>query len=133
MAGVSGFEEIKAWQKTREMTRMIYQVSKQGDFYKDFGLRDQIRRATSSVMSNIAEGYERDGNREFVQFLSQAKGSCGEIRSQLYMALDQNYLTPAEFEVLKGMATEVSRMISWLMAYLQRSEQRGRKYQAYTK
>lgn len=133
MAGVSGFEEIKAWQKTREMTRMIYQVSKRGDFYKDFGLRDQIRRATSSVMSNIAEGYERDGNREFVQFLSQAKGSCGEIRSQLYMALDQNYLTPAEFEVLKGMASEVSRMISGLMAYLQRSEQRGRKYQTYTK
>ena len=112
---------------------MIYQVSKRGDFYKDFGLRDQIRRATSSVMSNIAEGYERDGNREFVQFLSQAKGSCGEIRSQLYMALDQNYLTPAEFEVLKGMASEVSRMISGLMAYLQRSEQRGRKYQTYTK
>lgn len=80
-------------------------------------------------MSNIAEGYERDGNREFIQFLSQAKGSCGEVRSQLYVAMDQEYITDEEFKSFRDMAVETSKMVSGLMSYLRQSEKRGRKYQ----
>ncbi len=87
MSSFKSFEEIESWQKARELTRKVYAVSNQGAFTKDFGLRDQIRRASVSIMSNIAEGFERDGNREFLQFLAVAKGSSGEVRAQLYVAL----------------------------------------------
>jgi four helix bundle protein len=87
------FEEINAWQKARELTRRVYQISGEGQSARDFGLRDQMRRACISIMSNIAEGYERSGTKEFVQFLSVAKGSVGEVRSQLYVALDQKYIS----------------------------------------
>ena len=89
MATIEQFEDITAWQKARALTSAIYTDSRTGSLAKDFALRDQLRRATVSIMSNIAEGFERDGNREFVQFLATAKGSCGEVRSQLYTALDQ--------------------------------------------
>jgi len=129
MATIGKFEDITAWQKAREMTRMIYKFSRRGEFAKDFSLKDQIRRSSSSVMSNIAEGYERDGNKEFVQFLSQAKGSCGEVRSQLYVAIDQEYISNDEFKIIGDMAVEISKMISGLMTYLRQSEKRGREYQ----
>jgi four helix bundle protein len=129
MATIGKFEDITAWQKAREMTRMIYKCSRRGEFARDFSLKDQIRRSSSSVMSNIAEGYERDGNREFIQFLSQAKGSCGEVRSQLYVAMDQEYITDEEFKSFRDMAVETSKMLSGLMSYLRQSEKRGRKYQ----
>ncbi len=87
MSTLKSFEEIESWQKARELTRKVYTVSNQGAFTKDFGLRDQIRRASVSIMSNIAEGFERDGNREFLQFLTVAKGSSGEVRAQLYLLL----------------------------------------------
>ena len=129
MATIGGFEDIAAWQKAREMTRMLYKCSRRGEFARDFSLKDQMRRSSSSVMSNIAEGYERDGNKEFIQFLSQAKGSCGEVRSQLYVAMDQEYITDEEFKIFRDMAVETSKMLSGLMSYLRQSEKRGRKYQ----
>lgn len=125
MAGVRRFEELEAWQKARELTYAVDGCSKLGPWTKDFGLRDQIRRAAVSVMSNIAEGFERGGDREFVQFLAIAKGSCGEVRAQLYVALDQGYLTEARFTSLLELAIEVSRLIAGLMRYLQRSEFKG--------
>jgi four helix bundle protein len=88
MATLRQFEDIEAWQKARELTRAVYDCSKVGLFSRDFGLRDQMRRASVSVMSNIAEGFERGGKGEFVQFLAMAKGSAGEVEAQLYVALD---------------------------------------------
>ena len=128
MATIQKFEDIQAWQQARELTRRMYDCTRLGDFAKDFGLRDQVQRAAVSVMANIAEGFERDGRREFIQFLSQAKGSCGEVRSHLYVALDQRYLTPDEFQGLTELALATSRMLSGLMTYLRQSEKRGRKF-----
>jgi four helix bundle protein len=128
MATFQSFEEIEAWQKARGLTRGIYAVSKKGAFSKDFGLRDQIRRASVSIMSNIAEGFERGGTREFIQFLSMAKGSSGEVRSQLYVAVDQGYIDKEIFEQLYALASEASRMIAGLMKYLRKSNVKGVKY-----
>jgi four helix bundle protein len=87
MAKIENFEDIESWKIARELTRQIYKISSTGDFSCDFPLRDQIRRSTISIMSNTAEGFERGGDKEFLQFLSIAKGSCGEARSQLFIAL----------------------------------------------
>ena len=122
------FEDIEAWQKARNLTREIYVVSNLGSFSKDYGLRDQIRRAGVSIMSNIAEGFERGGTREFVQFLSMAKGSSGEVRSQLYVSVDQGYIDKDTFEQLFKLATETSRMIAGLMNYIRKSKLKGSKY-----
>jgi four helix bundle protein len=124
---IKRFEEIEAWQKTRQLTANIYRSTSTGLFAKDFGLRDQIRRAAVSSMSNIAEGFKRDGNKEFIQFLSVAKGSTGEVRSQLYVALDAGFLDQAQFTELFGSAEEASRLIAGFMSYLRESEMRGRK------
>jgi len=88
MAKITRFGEIESWKKSRELTKSIYRISLRERFFRDFGLRDQIRRAAVSILSNIAEGFERDGDKEFIQFLSLAKASCGELRAQLYVALD---------------------------------------------
>ena len=130
MATFQRFDEIEAWQKARELTREVYTISSRGLFSKDFGLRDQIRRASISIMANIAEGFERDGTQEFVQFLAVAKGSAAEVVSHLYVAMDQGYITPAQFERLAALATEVGRMIAALMNYLRRSGTKGLKYKA---
>ncbi len=128
MPTFQNFEEIEAWQKARELTREVYTVSDEGRFARDFGLRDQMRRACVSILSNIAEGFERSGTGEFVQFLSAAKGSAGEVRAQLYVALDRNYIDADKFKELSTLATQVSRMISGLMTYLKQSGIRGTKY-----
>ncbi len=128
MATFKAFEQIDAWQKSRELTKEIYRITRQGSFARDFGLRDQIRRASVSIMSNIAEGFERSGTGEFTQFLSTAKGSAGEVRSQLYVALDQEYLPRNAFDALSKSAAEISRMISGLMKYLRQSGIRGTKF-----
>jgi four helix bundle protein len=122
------FTEIEAWQKARELTYKIYTVSKHGAFAKDFGLRGQIQGASVSVMSNIAEGFDRNGTAEFVQFLAIAKGSVAEVASQLYVAKDQNYVTAAEFDQLIALATETGRKIGALMNYLRRSGIKGVKF-----
>jgi four helix bundle protein len=98
--GIRKFEDIEAWRVARCLTKEIYTITSRGEFSKDFGLREQIRRASVSIMSNIAEGFERDGNKEFKQFLSTAKGSAGEVKSQLYIALDVGFISDEEFNVL---------------------------------
>jgi four helix bundle protein len=124
------FEEIQAWQRARELTREVYEVTRQGAFAKGYGLRDQIRKSAVSVMSNIAEGFERGGRREFLQFLAVAKGSAGELTSQLYVAMDQSYLTRESFEQLHKDADDAGRLIGGLMNYLQRTRIQGLKYKA---
>ncbi len=119
---VKNFEDLNVWKQARQLTQEIYRLTKTEKFLKDFGLRDQIRRASISVMSNIAEGFERGGNQEFVQFLYVAKASCGEVRSQLYVALDQEYATANEGEKLLQLFGRLSSMISNLITYLRESD-----------
>jgi len=128
MATFQKFEDIEAWQRARELTREIYTASNENPFSKDFGLRDQVRKTSVSIMSNIAEGFERDGTKEFIQFLSVAKGSSGELRSQLYVALDQGYLEEERFDRLLGIVLETNRMIGGLINYLRKSKMKGPKY-----
>ena len=129
MNPIEKFEDLLSWQKARALTQRVYHVTKQDLFVKDFALKDQIRRASISTMSNIAEGFERGGDKEFHQFLSLAKGSCGEVRSQLYVALDQGYINEMTFEDVRKNALETSRLISGMMTYLVNSELRGKKFQ----
>ena len=128
MARVNRFEDLEAWKIAREITRTVYGVSRNERFARDFGLRDQICRSSVSIMSNIAEGFERDGDKEFANFLSIAKGSAGETRSLLYVALDQNYISESEFNSILGRLIENSRVISGLSNYLRQSELKGLKF-----
>lgn len=128
MATIERFEEIEAWKRARQLTRKIYACTRTGGFSKDFGLKDQIRRAIVSSMSNIAEGFERSGNQEFIHYLATAKGSSGEVRSQLYVALDEQYISEALFHELYDDAQTVSRMIAGFMEYLRRTPMRGSKF-----
>ncbi len=128
MATFKKFEEIESWKMARELTKQVYKVSNRAPFSRDFALRDQIRRAAISVMSNIAEGYDRSGTGEFVQFLATAKGSAAEVRCQLYVALDQDYIDNKQFDSLSGLAADTANMIGGLMNYLRRSGYKGTKY-----
>jgi four helix bundle protein len=118
---IKRFEDLDAWIKARELTKVIYEITGKNEFAKDYGLRDQIRRAAISVMSNIAEGFERRGDKEFQHFLSIAKGSAGEVRSQLYVALDACLISEDQFKEILILAEDVSRMIYGLITYLQKS------------
>ncbi len=120
MATAKQFEDLSVWQDARVLVKDIYTASKQRGFYRDFGLRDQIRRAATSTMSNIAEGFERGYRKEFIQFLNIAKGSTGEVRSQLYIALDQEYVTEKEFSTLRDSALSLSRRIAKFISYLEK-------------
>jgi four helix bundle protein len=120
MSKVDKFEDLIAWQKARELTKRIYEVTRQGDFAKDFGLKDQIQRAAVSMMDNIAEGFERGGRAEFHQFLSTAKASCAEVRSQLYVALDVGYIAQSGFDQLQSLAEEVAKILGGLRASVQK-------------
>ena len=110
------FEDLIAWQKARELTLKIYRISRQGEFGKDYRLSGQIQGAAVSIMSNLAEGFERGGLGEFHQFLSTAKASCAELRSQLYVALDVGYINSATFQELREQAEEVGRIVGGLRA-----------------
>jgi len=121
-------EELLVWQRARELVNNVYSLTKKQNFRRDFSLVDQIRRATISVMSNIAEGYERGSNTEFIQFLYIAKASCGEVRTQLLIALDQGYINKEELEKAKELALKVSGMLSNFISYLKRSKLKGDKY-----
>ncbi len=125
---VKYFEDLAVWKSARDLTSRIYKITGMGEFLKDFGLRDQIRRASVSIMSNIAEGFERGGNQEFTHFLSIAKGSCGEVRSQLYVAIDQGYITKKDFEQLIDDLRKLSIMLNNFMEYLRGSNYRGVKF-----
>lgn len=118
MGKIERFEDIKAWQTARVLVSAVYRVSGKGKFGKDFGLRDQIRRAAVSVMSNIAEGFERFSDKEFHRFLHIAKGSAGEVRSQLFVAMDLGYVTGDEFDELRSKAEEVAKVLSGVITYL---------------
>ena len=129
MPRIQRFEDLEAWKIARELTKEVYKVARNNErFSRDFGLRGQICRSSVSIMSNVAEGFERDGDKEFANFLSIAKGSAGETRSLLYVALDQEYITKNEFGFLYDKAVENSRVISGLSSYLRASEFKGRKF-----
>ncbi len=120
MAKIERFEDLKAWMKARVLTRAIYETTKHGSFGQDYGLSRQIQRASVSIMSNIAEGFERRTPGEFCQFLSIAKASCAELRSQLYVALDVGYLSQETFDELSEQANEVACIISGLRTSVER-------------
>ena len=130
---IKNFEDLEIWKEARSLTREIYTLSKTSQLSKDYGLRDQMQRAAVSIMSNIAEGFERGGNQEFIQFLYSAKGSCGELRSQFYVALDQEYVDQNIVENLQIVLKRLSVMIKHLIDHLKRSGMRGPKYGSSTK
>lgn len=117
---IDKFEDLVAWQKARTLTGRVYEVTNDGAFARDFGLRDQIRRAAVSVMSNLAEGFARGGRAEFHQFVVVAKGSCSELRSQLYVAKDVGYITDTKFESLMADTGELQRIIGGLRSAVQK-------------
>jgi len=120
MKRIDKFEDLVAWQKARELARQIYSLTRTGSFSKDFGLKDQIQRSAVSIMSNLAEGFERGGRAEFHQFLVIAKASCAELKSQLYVALDAGYMKQQEFETIYSSADEVARIIGGLRSAVQK-------------
>ena len=118
MATISKFEDIIAWQKALELSDLIYSHSNKEKFSTDYGLKDQMRRASISIVSNIAEGFEREGNNQFIYFLLVAKASAGELRAQLYIAKNQNYISLIEFDIINQKVIEVSKTISGFITYL---------------
>jgi four helix bundle protein len=128
MGKIERFEDIDAWKKARELTKIIYDVTGQGKIAADFPLRDQLRRAAVSIMANIAEGFEREGNKEFRQFLAVAKGSVGEVKSLLYVALDAGLTSTEQFLRLTALAEEVSRLLAGFLRYLKASDRKGSKF-----
>jgi four helix bundle protein len=128
MSKIQKFEDILAWQKARELAKDVYTSAKVGPFAKDFGLKDQIQRAAVSIMGNVAEGFDRGGDKEFIQFLSFSKGSCSEVKSHLYVALDQQYIVPDHFTRLYNSADEISRLLAGFMTYLKQSNLRDKKF-----
>lgn len=128
MAKIEKFEDILSWQTAREAAKGIYLISSVGEFSRDFALKDQIRHSSISIMPNIAEGFEREGNKEFINFSSIAKGSCAEARSQLYVAFDQNYINSNQFELTYTKLDETGRLIGGFMNYLNQSDFKGNKF-----
>ena len=128
MATFKTFEDIEAWQISRQLSSAIFNIANSTALSKDYGLKDQINRSSGSVMDNIAEGFDRGGSFEFIQFLGYAKGSCGEVKSQLCRCLDRKYISKEEFDNLIEMANNVGKMIRSLMEYLNRTSIRGEKF-----
>ena len=130
MAVVRFFEELEIWQLARELCKEIFRITCYEPFSKDLRFRDQIRSSSGSIMDNIAEGFERSGNKEFVQFLYIAKGSCGELKSQLYRTLDYGYIAEVEFNVLAEKTKQISQGIAGFIKYLKQSDLKGSKYKS---
>jgi four helix bundle protein len=128
MSTIQNFEDLKVWQKARMLCKQIYEIIQGEKFAKDFKLRDQINGSSGSIMDNIAEGYGRAGNLEFINFLSIANGSCMETKSQLYRALDRNYISSIKCEELIQITIEISKMIYALMSYLGKANMKGLKF-----
>ncbi len=119
---IERFEDIQAWQKARELVNRTYSTTNKGDFAKDYSLKDQLRRASISVMSNISEGYARQTDKEFAQFLYIALGSTAEVQSLLYAVQDLNYISKEEFDNIYELSSEVARLIAGFRKYLQRAQ-----------
>ena len=128
MATAKCFEELEIWLLARDFCKEIFLITNQEPFSKNLRMQSQIRASSGSIMDNIAEGFERGGNKEFVQFLCIAKGSCGESKSQLYRALDFGYIPEDEFNRLTEKAKQISQSIARLIKYLKQSEMKGSKY-----
>jgi len=128
MAVAKRFEDLDVWIAAKDASVMIYKITENESLKKDFGLKDQIRRASISIISNIAEGFERNGNKEFIQFLSIAKGSAGEVRAQLYIIKELEFINEEEFTQLNEKVTQVSKMLSGFINYLKQSELKGSKF-----
>ena len=128
MSTFNKFEDIIAWQKARELCRFVNILTEKQNFSRDFKLISQIKGSSGSAMDNIAEGFERGGNKEFIQFLFISKGSVGETRSQLYRALDNNYITEKDFTSAYDLANEVGKLVGGLINHLKTSDLKGDKY-----
>jgi four helix bundle protein len=128
MATIKHFEDMLSWQKARVLCKLIGDMVDKGKFKHSYKLIDQIEGSSGSIMHNIAEGFERSGNKEFIQFLHISKGSCGELPSQLYRCLDRNYLTQQGFEELCNLAKEIIVLFQKLIDYLHNSELKGTKF-----
>ena len=124
---IKRFEDLEIWKLGRELCRDIYKITNYELFNKDFRFKEQIRASSGSIMDNIAEGFERNGNKEFIQFLYIAKGSCGETRSQLYRVLDNQYITVEEFDMIYNKTLQLSKSISGFIQYLKKSSITGHK------
>jgi len=129
MTTINQYEEIRGWQKARELTKFVYNLTQQGAFARDYGLKDQIQKAAVSIMSNIAEGFGRESNQDFMRFLSISKASANEVQSQLYVALDQGYITSAQFQQGYQLCDETIRAIGGFIRYLKKSPLKGSRYQ----
>lgn len=130
MATVKMFEDLEIWRLSRVLCKDINVVANNTELRKDYKLYSQIDGSSGSIMNNIAEGFERNGNKEFIQFLSIAKASCGETRSQLYRIFDRNYINEKDFNKLKEQALKLSKMIGGFIGYLQKSDFKGSKYKS---
>lgn len=129
MSKIERFEDLLVWQRARENDKSIFLATvKSNQFSKDFALTDQMRRSSGSIMDNIAEGFERSGNKEFIQFLSYSKSSSGELKSQLYRAFDRKYIDKETFDLLYNNTDEISKMISGFTKYLKKSDFKGDKF-----
>lgn len=128
MGKVSRFEDLEVWKSARSFSKLIFDATLKTSFSKDFSHKDQINRSSGSIMDNIAEGFERGGNKELIQYLFIAKGSAGEARSQLFRALDKEYINQEEFNLLESKSEEISKQLSGFINYLKNSEMRGEKY-----
>ena len=128
MANIEKFEDIQAWLKARELAQIIYKFSQQSPFGKDFKLKDQILGSSGSVMDNIAEGFDRGGNKEFIHFLTISKASAAEVKSQPYRGLDRNYIDRGEFDTTYVLANVIGKMFTGLIKYLNKTEIKGFKY-----
>src|SRR5690606_17159509 len=127
MATIEKFEDLDIWKEARQLSKIIIDLSKNTELKTDYRLKDQIKGSSGSVMDNIAEGFERDGNLEFRQFLSIAKGSAGETRSQLYRVFDSNYISLEELNSLIDRYIQLSKRIANFIIYLNKNEFKGNK------
>jgi four helix bundle protein len=130
MSRIQKFEDLNVWQMSRQLVNHIYEISGQGDFQKDYGFKDQIRRAGLSIMNNISEGFESQSTKRFINYLGYAKGSSGEVRSMLYVALDLKYIDQGTFDELYQLTITISKMLSRFITYLEQFDKQSRVSEA---